>query len=283
MSADEDLEKILQDQGKGIFHSLIKNHLQQRPDHFYALQNAGNKFNKFIASPEFVAAAQNITIKMNQLTKVLSDPKIINSFQLFLELPAKRRKMVMEMSEYGWFPFEESLRRLPLKNETLDNYMENVIDSELHDLRVGIIELYPHRKHILDTAFSLYESKNYIACIPLFLSQIDGIPHDFKKVHFFTAKRGDYKFPGYLKSQMEGNKVFTENADLFLEIINKANDIYISGSTYNENETPDDLKILNRHGILHGIGGYLNYGTKINAQKTISLLCYVVFMISILE
>lgn len=284
MSADEDLEKILQDQEEGIFHALIKNHLQRRPDHFYVLQNVANKFNKFITSPEFVATAQNITIKMNQLTKLFSNPEITKSFQLFLELPAKRRKMVMEMSEYGWFPFEECLRRLPLRNETLDDYMIGIIDNNFEDLKVKILEKYPERREIFECGFRLIEGGNDIAAIPLLLTQVDGISKDLFGMYFFTTSREPIRktsLPVYLKNK--GQEIGEDSYNLLKSIIDNANKTYISDGFEKLGEDVNSLTILNRSGILHGDRAFLKYCEKPNVYKVLSLLLYVDWMSELTE
>ncbi|HFF5212696.1 TPA: hypothetical protein ACGDM2_003790, partial [Acinetobacter baumannii] len=51
-------------------------------------------------------------------------------------------------------------------------------------------------------------------------------------------------------------------------------------SIHTDNTTPNDNYSMNRHGILHGLIEYQNYGTKLNALRAI---CFMVYTINIGE
>lgn len=249
-----------------------------KPEHLKVLGGVQEKLNSFVNNPEYIAIARKITIKLSEINKTLSDPNVQKAFKLFLELPEKRRVAILSMSESGWFPFEESIRLVPSENESIDEYMIEVIESNYEDLKKKILEKYTERKAILTVAFDLIEAGNDIAAIPLLLTQIDGISQDNQGVYYFTGK----KFPVYLKERAkEGWNEHTYN--LFQSVIERANKTFISDRFEGIKGSVDKINILNRNGILHGDKDFLNYAEKPNAYKVLSLLLYVDWMSELLD
>lgn len=284
MSGSDDLNKILQDQSKGLLPFLIKKYFQDRPEDYAALQNVGNNINKFRTNPEVIAVAENISVNFQKVVKFLSDPNTINTFKLFLELPEKRRAAILNMSEKGWFPFEESLGILPLASETIDEYMTRVIGGNYDDLKIKLLEGHPERGEILKCAFKLIEDGNDIAAIPLLLTQVDGISKDLFGMYYFTGSRIPIKkssLPVHLKGL--GNKIGEHSYDLLKSIIDNSNKAYISDGFEKQGEDINQLTILNRSGILHGDKNFLKYSEKPNVYKVLSLLLYVDWMSDLLN
>lgn len=272
------LIKESKDRDNSILAKSLKNYFVKKPELLATIQVLSSRLSSFINNPELKAITQNLALKLREIDKTLSDPNVQKAFKLFLELPEKRRKAILSMSENGWFPFEESIRLVPLTNESIDSYMIRIIESNYEDLKKKILDKYTERKAILTAAFELIEANNDIAAIPLLLTQIDGISQDNQGVYYFTGK----KFPIYLKEKAkEGWNEHTYN--LFQSVIERANKTFISNRFENIKGSIDKINILNRNGILHGDKDFLNYAEKPNAYKVLSLLLYVDWMSELLE
>lgn len=257
---------------------IVKNYLTKNPEQLTAIQSAGKRINEYLNNPELLRISRNITIKLKEFDKTLSDPKVIAAFKSFIELPEKRKQAILNMSENGWYPFEESIKFVPFDDQTIDDYMVTIIEDNYENLKAKILEKYADRREILSVAFQLVEDSNHIAAIPLLFIQIDGISNDNHGVYYFTGT----KFPIHLKKRAEVE--WDEHTyDLFNTILEKANKAFVSDRFEHLKNNINDLNILNRGGILHGDKDFLNYGNKINAYKVISLLMYVDWMSELLD
>lgn len=158
-------------------------------------------------------------------------------------------------------------------NDTLSNWSstdKNVFDTQLLALidenREWIvqyaIEALPKRKDIIECIFNLYDEKNYIALIPLVLTQIDGMAKDMTlgKAGFYNSKSDKLAFPA------TNPYVFFVSNALQLHYENRNN-----YELFRKNITnPQDF---NRHAILHGESS--QFGTERNAIKAILLFDFV--------
>jgi hypothetical protein len=178
---------------------------------------------------------------------------------------------------YGWYPGEHTpvnLRESTLSNaELLSLKMISRIDDKLNLIQSTLISAFPHRKEILETAFYLHNENMYIASIPLLLSQAEGIfSEGFTKS--FYSRRNDKR--NKIKSVL--NEELGEAFNLFMSQTLNSNEF---GQTSSRNEPSHKLLGPNRNGILHGEKGHLDYGTKVNSYKAISLISYVGWMVTI--
>lgn len=172
-------------------------------------------------------------------------------------------------AQNGWFPndfitldFEQYVDK---GKDEIDTYMVEEIQSVLGNIHQRIVELYPERKQILDAAFELHTQSNYIASIPLFLTQTDGIFAKHAKSYLFTER--DKR----IKNVLERIGEDSHKAIILAPLLQNTE---FSEYTGNSNRRHKD-KAPNRNGILHGSSKHLDYGTKINSLKCISLLAYV--------
>lgn len=200
--------------------------------------------------------------------------------------------------EKGWFPSSITLIHKLEDNESIDNFMLRCIEGKYYDQIKNdlILKRYPHRKLVFTEAFNLFEEERYIACIPLFLSQIDGIIIESGLKGFFQGqvkiKGGhtaqDLKYIEYLKMYQNRSDNFgSEDAlrvfflSFYASVIEKAGELSIAKESSKIDAISEGF--FNRHGILHGNKDYLNYGTKINALKAISLLLFVIQTLDIVH
>lgn len=91
------------------------------------------------------------------------------------EWQAKRKQDVGLMAEKGWYPNWFTFFYTPSTEPlTLDELMAMHLKNNWDEITSKILEFCPNRSHILENAFNLHKSGNYIAAMPLFLSQADG-------------------------------------------------------------------------------------------------------------
>ncbi len=252
------------------------NSFKENPKVINTLKIAQQKLDTLINSDETKTLAESIVATSKKFS---SNQDIIHGLCAFLTLPEKRKQMIVNMSKVGWFPFELTFRSIPHDNQTIDDYMCEIIQNSFEKIKEKIISKYPNRKHILEVAFDLIQHGNDIAAIPLILSQIDGISHDNQGIYYFTGF--DSKFPKMLKEKAQSWDEFQYN--LFKEIIDKAHKNFISDRFEDIKSGINEINILNRNGILHGDKDFLDYSKKPNVYKVLSLLLYVDWMSELID
>lgn len=252
--------------------------LEKSPEIQQFLIGVAQKGKEFIESPQTQEFAKRTVLSFQKLNQTLSDPAFLEGVSRFFQLPQKRREAILAMSESGWFPFEESIRSIPLSMDSIDEYMIGIIRENYEKIKVDILEKYTERREILECAFKLLEDGNDIAAIPLLLTQIDGISQDNHGEYYFVGKN----FPRLLKekAQLEWDE---HTYCLLSAVIGKAHKTFISNRFDGVKGKVNKINILNRNGILHGDREFLNYGEEINTYKVFSLLLYVDWMSELLN
>ena len=134
-----------------------------------------------------------IVQQLNEQTESFleENPNFLNNLQNYLKRwPEHHKSEWADVARYRWFvnwetPFSVSAV-LPKGKKSLDAFMIKHLTDDWDSITSRVISLYPKRKDILEVAFKLHREGNYIACIPLFLSQIDGICAQNLGVYLFT-------------------------------------------------------------------------------------------------
>lgn len=215
------------------------------------------------------------------ISEILNDA-VKSLYEPINEWKEKEKIRISEMVKIGWYPnwATFSFRPDEDENKTHDEFMIERIDENFDEIAEKILNFCSNRKNILQNAFHLYKEKNYIACIPLFLIQADGIC-DEEYGYFFTEKeRGKGKASNVISEKHDKDK-YDFFSDTVLEIFKmhkaqKVQELQLT-SKINKNTIDDKKKGPNRSGILHGDQNHLDYGTKINAYKAFSFLAFIVF------
>lgn len=109
------------------------------------------------------------------------------------------------------------------------------------------------RLDLIQVSRKEYLKKNYVCCIPILLSVIDGIVNDIDKATGFFSEQIDLLIDGSVVGDKQGLKVVKE--------------VMYKGRP---NTNKEKITIPYRNGILHGRD--LNYGNKIVAAKCWSVL-----------
>lgn len=187
----------------------------------------------------------------------------------------KNEVYVTDLVEQGWYPTPHSFYSKPQSGDTqLDTCMQNEIIDNWDELTSEILSSNPNRKHILEAAFKLHSEGNYIASIPLFFSQADGICCEHFKSFIFTRNCVNEKLE-YLK---EIGEIKSGSMTEMLLLPYKLKNHHKAGISANKSSK----KAPNRNGILHGHRKHLSYGTLTNSLKAFSLLCFVVMSTNML-
>jgi hypothetical protein len=216
------------------------------------LTDAAKKFNAFIESnPEF-------------LKKV--GPYLKN-------WPDYHKKDWAELASYGWFLNGETPIAVEVAltegKASVDRFMVAHLRDDWGNVSDRIISSYPERKHVLEVAFRLHKDGNYVASVPLFLSQTGGICAQNLGAYLFSDHEGR---TARIQQEIEDSGNLLTNA--FLEVLNTKTQFgeRISSAGKSKKELAP-----NRNGILHGSRKHLDYGTEINSLKAFSLLAFVVY------
>ena len=200
-------------------------------------------------------------------------PEFIESVKRFVKnlknFPEEQWIVWKELAKYGWFVnwdtnlnLDNEIHLTTEENEAvLDDYMIQHLITDWLEITDRIIEFCPEREEILRTAFDLHLKGNYIASIPLFLAQADGICAKEIGCNFFGRLEGWDKIHDLLSN---GELTPGSILDILLEPLRIGME---RGKT----------KELNIDGILHGSSKYLDYSTELNSFKAFSLLAFIVF------
>lgn len=150
-----------------------------------------------------------------------------------------------------------------------ENSLAIHFEDRLYEIEDSISTKFPNRAHIFRSAFAAHRKKDYVLCIPILLAQTDGICKETVDQYLFTKKNRKPStaiYVGQLASE-------TFMAALLSPL---ATTLPIGAS---EHERDECFSALNRHMVLHGES--LDYGTKLNSLKVISLVNYVAHFLPI--
>jgi hypothetical protein len=212
---------------------------------------------------------------LQQLKSFLEqNPEFLYNLKRYLEnWPQFHKDDWIEIASYGWFinwstPVTIE-KALSMGRDVLDSFMTKHLTDHWNEITQKIIDLYPERKHILLESFKLHKDGNYIACIPLFMSQIDGI---------CAQNLGSFLFSEHQRRQEEIQQLVNQSdndlLNAFLEVLNSKTQF---GASISSSSQAKKTIAPNRNGVLHGSRKHLDYGTKINSLKAFSLLAFIVY------
>lgn len=194
-----------------------------------------------------------------------------------LQLDEPLREALLVLSENGWFlctklPFEAiwELRDAFENGDTEDaeNALMDYFEEQLDEIEESAVGKFPARRKILEAAFNAHRRGEFELSIPVLLAQSDGISKELFNGYLFKSKNKLPETAAFVQT-LEGD-TFTKNLLLPLTIKSPIN--------RSANERSKDFEGLNRHQVLHGDS--VEYGTRRNALKAVSLLNYVATVFS---
>lgn len=222
----------------------------------------------------FTSHVNNLQIAIQKpIIPIFDDLK--NSFQ---ELPKHIQEVLLLLGENGWYlDLEMPLPTLWYLRDILDEgnllkaekILVKYFENRLCELEKSILKKFPRRKHLLKPAFNAHRREEYCLSIPIFLAQTDGICKEAV---------GQYLFMKSNRKPQTATYVDQIANDTFMAALLSplAKTLPINAS---EKERPRRFNGLNRHMVLHGES--LDYGSKVNSLKAISLINYVIFVTDI--
>jgi hypothetical protein len=197
--------------------------------------------------------------------------------QSFIELPPKMQESILLLAKHGWYlDMEMPMPGILALLEALDEGNQSEIEEALCDyfqdrlarIEESIVKRFPHRTHLVRAAFDAHRREEYVLSIPVLLAQTDGICKEVTDQHLFTKEKGKPHTAKYVE-RWAANKF----RKALLGPLAQTTPINAS-----ERERPGGSDALNRHTVLHGED--VNYGSKKNSLKAISLLDYIVHVLS---
>ena len=215
------------------------------------------------------------TKQIEQYQKSLSgiiSPAFEELQRSFEELPPKIQKALLLLAQHGWyFDFNMPLSSLwGIKKAISSGEIEEVeealveyFEGQLDEIEKSINAQFPHRSHIISSAFVAHRNDEYYLSIPVLLAQTDGVCKEVVDQYLFMKKDRKPRTAIYVE-QVAAD---TFKAALLSPL---AASSPISAS---EHEREAGFDLLNRHMVLHGES--LDYGNKTNSLKAISLINYV--------
>lgn len=215
------------------------------------------------------------TKKIQQYQKSLSviiTPAFEELQRSFRELPPKIQEALLLLAQHGWYlDFNMPLPSLWNINEAIssgeiDEVEEAFVEyfeSQLDEIKNSFSAQFPHRSHIIASAFKAHRNGEYFLSIPVLLAQTDGICKEVVDQYLFMKKDKKPRTAIYVE-QIAAD---TYKAALLSPL---AASTPIGAS---EHEREAGFNLLNRHMVLHGES--LDYGSKVNSLKAISLVNYV--------
>lgn len=199
----------------------------------------------------------------------------------FERLPYNIDQKWSQAVQLGWYPTSYMPFNLPNKllstPEALDLRMLEAFESSYSEAKEYLLSHSRDRTHIIEVAIQLHEKQNFIASVPLFLSQIDGIFEELLGQSAFTRRAQNLDKVGRkLDNIFEADSM---KRAIFGQFCKESP---YSASSDSDSEE-DKAKAPNRNGILHGDYRHLDYGTYINSCKSICLLSSVIWLMSSYE
>jgi hypothetical protein len=147
--------------------------------------------------------------------------------------------------------------------EDVEEALVEYFDGQLEEIEKSFSAKFPHRSHIIRSAIKAHCNGEYFLSIPVLLAQTDGICKEVVDQYLFMKRDRKPRTAIYVEQVATD----TYKAALLSPL---AASTPISFSEY---EREEGFNLLNRHMVLHGES--LDYGSKVNGLKAISLVNYV--------
>jgi hypothetical protein len=189
----------------------------------------------------------------------------------FAEYPENVKASLLVMSQHGWYldlmmgmsePIRFKKGAEEGRLEAVEAEMVEHFEERFDVIKEELIQHYPRRRAILEEAFQAHKNGQYLISIPALLAQIDGICFDVVNACFFVG--GERKKIIAHLTGVASNSI----AKAFLAPFEEEMLVAMS-----KKSRPQGFMGLNRHAVLHGES--VDYGTKENGLRAISLLNYV--------
>jgi hypothetical protein len=196
----------------------------------------------------------------------------------FEELPPQTKESLILLGKHGWYLDLEmpisylfELRITIEKGDVIEaeKILVKNFEKRLDEIEEFIVNRFPSRKKLINAAFKAHRHQEFELSIPVLLAQSDGICKEVINKYFFMKQNQKPQTAIYVEH-------FVSNAYQKALLTPFTCTLPINMSKGERNE---DFNDFNRHMVLHGES--LDYGTKNNSLKAISLINYVTQVLKI--
>lgn len=253
-----------------------QNSLQKALEPILAQQESWKKLAESVQIPHFeIADLSRFAIQATGFQKSIQQlvtPAFERLQKTFLQLPIRTREALLLLGAEGWYlDLEMPIPGLWQLKDALaegnvteaEEALVEYFESRLSEIEKSITVRFPHREHLVRAAFNAHRRQEYELAIPVLLVQTDGICKEVVNQYLFMKQNKRPRTAIYVEQIAADSYTAALLSPL-------AQTLPISAS---ESERPEGSNALNRHTVLHGES--LNYGSKINSLKAISLINYV--------
>lgn len=204
-------------------------------------------------------------------------PNLVRLVEAAKAMPPAYRKALMELGQRGWYldgqmsfstPVEYARAISEGKIEETEVALEDHFTMRLDEIEAEIANAFPTRARILAAAFRAHKDGLYACSIPVFLTQMDGICMEVSNKYFFIRENKRPGIAGHV-DQLSDNPLAAAMLAPLTEILPISAPPEARGPGFWQ---------LNRHTVIHGES--VDYDTKRNSLRAISLLNYVSQMLS---
>lgn len=237
-----------------------------------------NEFAKIKASE--IAALGALTVTFQDRIRDFLRTDFTGIVEAFRRLPAKTKQALLLLAEHGWYL--DPKMALPALWEIAEALVEgNVLEVEdalvdyferrLPEIEAELAAALPHRASLISMALGAHRRGEYGLAVPVLLAQSDGVCKEKFQDYFFLKAKQDHR-PATARF-VDGLAADTFLAALLSPL---AEALPIAWSSKKRQANPA-FTGLNRHTVMHGES--LDYGTKANSLRALSLLQYVVHVL----
>lgn len=233
-------------------------------------------FNKIKLTNDQFLDLSPYTEQIKQYKKTLKksiSPAFQELIESFDKIPVNIQNAILSLANKGWYlyidpnmppsRFQEIIQAI-VDEEFTDDILIQYFEKQFKEIEESIITKFPDRKHIIVQALEAHIRGEYYLSIPVLLAQTDGICKDKTCQYFFISNNGKPEIATYVETTIATDAF---KAALLNPFVQKM------PINMNRNEREKDFNELNRHMVLHGES--LDYGTKENSLKALSLINYV--------
>lgn len=255
--------------------------IESNPNHEYSEEEVARikSLTKPIQIPESIFRIHNDMLKgmeaFVKMVKTIGD-EALNNLKY-----ASARGWYISPNIVNSYPMGELTEHLnPKKFNVFEKRIINEADSLVPNIIHECSTQFPHRKQIFKELKQLYSSKCYYSLIALAYAQADGICNEIWGVGFFDREKFDNKQNNKIRKLKVLKAVEGTDASISAIIASQLeiqqNEITQSSFDPILNEPSRKIKSFNRHFIQHGHS--IEYGSKVNAIRSIYLLDFIIYL-----
>ena len=204
-------------------------------------------------------------------------PFLVELSHALTQLPERTRESLATLAQHGWYLDPEMT--LPGITDVVLHFAQEQV-TEANDELIAhfdqckeailstLCTAFPERANIFTSAFEAHAAGKYELSIPVLLAQADGICLELTGAQLYSKRGGKTRV---------SEAVATFDVDGFTAaLLHPLTEVF--PIAFSAKERTGRLNILNRHAILHGES--VDYGTRINGCKAISLLSFTAWALS---